>query len=227
MPTVLITGASRGLGLEFARQYAADGWRVIATCRDPAGAAALGQVAGEVLIETLDVDSDAAVGALARDLKDEAIDLLVNNAGIFGPQTQALDGLDYDAWARVFRTNAMAPIRMAAAFQSQVAKSGLKTIATVTSQMGSIGDNDAGGDYIYRSSKAAVNAAVKSLAVDVQPLGIKVALLHPGWVRTDMGSEAAPLAVEESVEGLIREIDKLHLEHTGCCKDHTGETIPW
>ena len=166
MPTVFITGANRGLGFEFAKQYAADGWRVIAACRDPAKAEALSAVEGDVQVETMDVDDDASVASLSDKLKDEAIDLLINNAGIYGPKHLSAEDMDYEAWGRVLRTNTMSPFRVTMAFLQQVRNSDQKIIATLSSKMGSLNENQDGGEYIYRSSKAALNAALKGLSYD-------------------------------------------------------------
>lgn len=227
MPTVLITGASRGIGLEFARQYAADGWRVIASCRKPANAKALKAVKGKVAVDKLDVDDRASVRALAKKYAKDAIDVLINNAGIYGPRGMTMTTIDYDAWEQVLRTNTMAPLRVAAAFLPQVARSRKKTIATVTSWMGSIAANEAGGHYVYRSSKAAVNAVMKSLSIDVKAKGVIVALLHPGWVKTDMGGPDAAIAAPESVTGMRAVIAKLKKKDSGRFFNYDGTPMPW
>jgi NAD(P)-dependent dehydrogenase (short-subunit alcohol dehydrogenase family) len=226
MPSVLIVGASRGLGLEFARQYAADGWRVVATCRDVAGRQALEAVDG-IEIHALDVTDHAAIEDLARSLKNEAIDLLLNVAGIYGPRPALLGGIDYEAWQGVLRVNAMAPLKVSASFVDHVARSDLKRIVTVTSIMGSMERNDAGGAYIYRSSKAAANAVMKSLAIDVQPRDITVVVLHPGWVRTDMGGPGADIDPSESVAGMRRVIGGLSTADNGRFLNYDGASLPW
>ncbi len=227
MPTVLITGASRGLGLEFTRQYAADGWRVIASCRKPANARALKAVTGKVTVEKLDVDDAASVRALSRKYAKDAIDVLINNAGIYGPRGMTMTTIDYDAWGQVLRTNTMAPLRVAAVFLRQVARSRKKTIATVTSWMGSIAANEAGGHYVYRSSKAAVNAVMKSLSIDVKGKGVIVAVLHPGWVKTDMGGPDATIEAPESVAGMRAVIAKLKKKDSGRFFNYDGTAMPW
>ena len=227
MPTVLITGASRGLGLEFTRQYAADGWRVFAACRDPAGARDLAAVEGDVSAETLDVDDGPQVAALAKKLSGQPIDVLINNAGIYGPQDLTRDNIDYDAWGRVFRTNAMSPLAVSAAFAANVAQGGQKKIITLSSRMGSIAENDSGGEFIYRSSKAAVNAVMKSLAGDLKAEGITVAVLHPGWVRTDMGGPEAAIEASESVTGMRAVIAGLKESDSGRFFNYEGTKIPW
>jgi len=231
MPTALITGASRGLGLEFVRQYAAAGWRVIACCRSPKKSAGLravvGAKKGTVTIEKLDVNDPTTIRGLSTKYARAAIDVLVNNAGVYGPRDLAYDAIDYKAWDKVMHTNAMAPLRVAAAFLPQVARSDKKTIATVTSWMGSMGSNESGGHYIYRSSKAAVNAVMKSLAIDVKGKGVVVALFHPGWVKTDMGGPNAAIDATESVAGMRAVIGKLKKKDTGKFFNYDGKPMPW
>ncbi len=227
MPTVMITGANRGLGLEFVRQYAADGWHVIAACRSPARAADLKAVKGDVEIQALDVGDHAQVEAAARALKRKAIDVLINNAGIYGPRTSGLSAVDYDAWAEVLRINAMAPLKVTECFVDQVARSDRRIVAIVTSKMGSMADNTSGGSYIYRSSKAAVNAVGKSLSVDLRGRGIIVVVLHPGWVRTDMGGPSALIDAEPSVAGMRSVIAGLGPADSGHFFNYDGSPIPW
>ncbi|HIN21027.1 MAG TPA: SDR family oxidoreductase [Rhodospirillales bacterium] len=227
MPSVLITGANRGLGLEFTRQYAADGWRVFAACRDPAGARDLAAVEGDVSAETLDVDDGPQVAALANKLSGQPIDVLINNAGIYGPKDVTRDTVVYDAWGQVFRTNAMSPLAVSAAFAANVAQGGQKKIITLSSIMGSIAENDSSGDFIYRSSKAAVNAVMKSLAGDLKSEGITVAVLHPGWVRTDMGGPDASIEAPESVTGMRAVIAGLKESDSGRFLNYDGTEIPW
>jgi len=227
MPSLLITGANRGLGLEFTRQYAADGWLVFAACRDPAGARDLAAVEGDVFAETLDVDDGPQVAALANKLSGQSIDVLINNAGIYGPKDVTRDTVDYDAWGQVFRTNAMSPLAVSAAFAANVAQGGQKKIITLSSIMGSIAENDSSGDFIYRSSKAAVNAVMKSLAGDLKSEGITVAVLHPGWVRTDMGGANASIEAPESVTGMRAVIAGLKESDSGRFLNYDGTEIPW
>jgi NAD(P)-dependent dehydrogenase (short-subunit alcohol dehydrogenase family) len=159
MPSTLITGANRGLGLEFARQYLADGWQVYATCRHPGSASELQHLAEvsdhKLRIMALDVTDSASVKAAAAQLDGQAIDLLLNNAGIGGPRGQTIGNIDYEAWAKVLDVNTMGPLRVAEAFVDHVARSEHKLIVTLTSGMGSIADNTSGGAFAYRSSKAA------------------------------------------------------------------------
>jgi NAD(P)-dependent dehydrogenase (short-subunit alcohol dehydrogenase family) len=223
MPTVLVTGANRGLGLEFTRQYAADGWHVIACCRKPAEASALKKIKGDVAIEALDVANDADIAKFAKKLKGEAVDLLINNAGVYGPRS----GSDTDAWLEVIRTNTIAPFRMAEAFAPHVARSKQKTIANITSVMGSIASNESGGSPIYRSSKAALNMVMKGLSQELKSQGVTVAVFHPGWVKTDMGGTSAPVAIPDSIGGLRKAIAKLKPADTGKFFNYDGKPLPW
>ncbi len=227
MPTVLITGANRGIGFEFARQYASDGWRVIATCRDPAKAGELSALGGDIEVHGLDVTDHARIQALAKSLKQSAIDLLLSSAGIYGPRSVPLGGVDYQSWAEVLRVNAMSPLKLSECFVDHVARSDLKQIVAVTSKMGSIADNTSGGSYIYRSSKTALNAVMKSLSVDLAPSRVIVAVLHPGWVRTDMGGPRGLIEAKASVTGMRQVIAGLKPEDSGGFFNYDGAGIPW
>jgi len=227
MPTVMITGASRGLGLEFARRYAAEGWRVIATCRVPADAGALAEVKGTVEIHPLDVADHATIESLAGALDGQAIDLLVNNAGIYGTRPADLGTIDYHAWGEVMRVNVMGPLKVAELFTEHVARSGLKVMVAISSRMGSIAANLSGGSYIYRSSKAALNAVMKSLSVDLAARGVTVVVFHPGWVATDMGGAGASLDAPESVAGMVKAIAALGPGDGGRFISHDGTEVPW
>ncbi len=227
MPTCLITGANRGLGLEFARQYAADGWKVIAACRQPEAAADLKALEGDIHVHALDVTDFARVEALAKELNGEAIDLLINNAGKYGPRVVPHDSVDYAAWADVLRANAMAPLKVCAVFEAHVAKSKLRRMVVISSNMGSIADNTSGGSYIYRSSKAALNAVMKSLSLDLKDKGISVLMLHPGWVKTDMGGPGGKIDAAESITGMRRVIDEMSMENTGRFMSYDGTELTW
>jgi NAD(P)-dependent dehydrogenase (short-subunit alcohol dehydrogenase family) len=225
MPTVLITGANRGLGLEFARQYAEAGWRVIATSRSLAKAEALRALTGDITIHPLDVVDFAAVGALGRELARDSVDVLIANAGIRGPRPMTPDAIDAEGWGETFRVNSIAPLALAGALHDAVAHSEQRKMVAISSRLGSMGANGNGGLYPYRASKAALNAAWRSYAIDHPE--IIAALLHPGWVRTDMGGREALLAVEESVAGLRRVIGGLSKADTGRFYNHDGSPIPW
>jgi NAD(P)-dependent dehydrogenase (short-subunit alcohol dehydrogenase family) len=229
--TVLITGASRGLGLEFVRQYTAEGWTVHACARAPESSQGLRKLAegaaGAVRIHTLDVTDSDAVAGLARKLRGEALDLLINNAGIYGRRSEPLGEVDEDSWIEVLRTNTIAPLKVAEAFVENVAASRTKIIATVSSLMGSIADNSSGGNYPYRTSKAGANMVAKGLAVDLKARGIISVALNPGWVRTDMGGAAAALGVERSVRGMRKVLEGLTRKDSGRFFHYTGEELPW
>lgn len=225
---VLITGANRGIGLEFTRQYAADGWKVLACCRDPESAAALQTLASaskNIQVIALDVGNFSQIDSLALQLKNEAIDVLINNAGVY-PHSNFGD-TNYEDWAEAFKVNSMAPLKMAEAFVQHIARSQLKKIATLSSKMGSIDDNTSGESYIYRTSKTAVNMAMKSLSIDLKPYGISVVTLHPGWVQTDMGGANGLINTQTSVTGLRQVIADLSLQSTGQFIAFDGKSINW
>ncbi len=224
MPSVLITGANRGIGLEFARQYKADGWDVIATCRHPGQADELKGL--NVEIHALDVADFTAITALGQRLAGRAIDVLINNAGLYGGK-QSFGAVDADEWAQVLRTNTMAPLKMAEAFVEHLCAGQRRVIASITSKMGSIDDNTSGGVYVYRSSKAALNAVNKSLAHDLQPRGITCIVLHPGWVRTAMGGPGALITAQQSVSGMRRIIAGATQAHSGRFFAYDGAEVPW
>lgn len=232
MNTVLITGANRGIGLEFARQYAADGWQVVACCRQPQQAEALNRLADQYKdqfsIHRLDVRELAEIDQLSHKLQDLPIDILINNAGVYPhAQNGEFGHISYDDWMEAFRVNTFAPLKMVEALIEQIACSQLKIVATITSKMGSIADNQRGGSYIYRSSKAAVNMVVKSLAIDLQPRGIIAVLLHPGWVQTDMGGRGALISTKQSVTGMKSILGRVTHSDTGKFIAYDGQHIPW
>jgi NAD(P)-dependent dehydrogenase (short-subunit alcohol dehydrogenase family) len=227
MPSVLITGANRGLGLEFARQYVADGWRVFACCRDPDRAAELGALAGQVSLHRLDVGDHAHIDRLAAELAGEPIDVLLNNAGVYGPNKMFLGQVDYAAWRDVLEVNTLAPLKMAECFVDHVAASQRKVIAVISSTMGSIASNREGRHYLYRSSKAAVNMVVKSLSIDLRDRGIIATAFCPGWVQTDMGGPDATLTPAQSITGLRRVIAGLRPVHSGRFFSYDGSEVPW
>lgn len=233
MYTTLITGANRGIGLELAKQYAADGWRVLACCRHPQQADALNALAAQhpdtVQVYALEVTDLAQIDALAKTLANESIDLLMNNAGVY-PDEDFSGGFghtDYAKWMHAFQVNTMAPLKMAEAFVAQVARSRLRIIATISSKMGSIADNTSGGAYLYRSSKAAVNMVVKSLELDLRGKGITAVAFNPGWVLTDMGGPNAMIPVQQSVSGLRQVIGRLTLIDSGKFLNYDGVEIAW
>ena len=218
MPTVLITGANRGIGLEFARQYSSDGWDVIATVREHSPELdSLG-----VRIETLDMRDLDAVAGFGERL--DALDLLVANAGTYGPRSPE-NGEDGAEWLETFAVNTVAPYLLARSVLPLVARAGGKLVA-ISTKMGSIEDNRSGGYIAYRSSKSALNMAWRSLAIDNRGK-IVCAMLHPGWVQTRMGGSSAPLSPEDSVAGMRRVIDGLGPEQSGGFFNYDGSEIPW
>jgi len=234
MPTVLITGANRGLGLELTRQYCADGWNVIATARAPSPELqALDAQHPSLNIHTLDVADFAAIDTLARELKGRPIDVLLNNAGVFGPKAKAENDprqefghMDYEMWAGLFRVNAMAPMKMAEAFIDNVAASQQKKIVTITSSVGSIARTE-GRTIAYRTSKAAANMLMRNLSFDLRPRGVITAAFCPGWVKTRMGGEAATLEAPEAMASLRGVIANLSSESSGQFWLYNGDLIPW
>ena len=226
--TVLITGANRGLGLEFTKQYALDGWHVLACCREPESATALQALATQhanIQMHRLDVSDFAAITALSEVLKDSAIDVFINNAGIY-PKSNVNDTNEAD-WLAAFKINTIAPMKMAEAFKPQLSRSQLKKLVTLSSKMGSVDDNSGGGSYIYRSSKCAVNMVMKSLSIDLQTSGIAVLTLHPGWVQTDMGGPNGLIDAPTSVTGMRKVIADLSLATTGQFIAYDGKSVAW
>jgi NAD(P)-dependent dehydrogenase (short-subunit alcohol dehydrogenase family) len=230
MTAILITGANRGLGFEFASQYAADGWRVFAACRNPAAATelqCLAQNSKMLSIVALDVTDGESVRTAATQQKDLAIDVLINSAGITGASGQTTGNVDYDSWANVFDVNTMGPLRVIESFIDHIARSESRLVVTITSGMGSLADNTTGGFIPYRSSKAAVNMVMRSAAVDLAPRRITCVLVNPGWVRTDMGGPKAPLLPQESVTAMRRLINTLGPNHSGKFYNYDGREYPW
>lgn len=228
MSTVLITGTNRGIGLEFTKQYAEAGWNVLASCRHPESADKLNALANQytnITIYPLDVANFKQVDALAEQLNNVAIDVLINNAGVY--PSGGLDDKEVEEWLKGFKINSIAPLKVATAFAPHLAKSELKKLATLSSKMGSIDDNTSGGSYMYRTTKTAVNMLMKSLSIDLEPAGIAVVTLHPGWVETDMGGPNALIDTKTSVSGLRKVIDQLNLTNTGKFIAYDGKEIPW
>jgi NAD(P)-dependent dehydrogenase (short-subunit alcohol dehydrogenase family) len=223
-PSVLITGANRGLGLEFAHQYAADGWNVIGTARNPEQADALNALPVEVA--QLDVADQASVDALAKSLEGRPIDLLINNAGIF-PRVSKIEEVNFDDYSRTIAVNTLGPVRVTRALLPNLRRGEKKTIVNITSRLGSMTLNDYGAYYGYRESKAALNMFTKTLAVELDPEGFTCLTIHPGWVKTDMGGQNATLTPEESISGMRAVIQKLGPADTGTYWSYSGEQVPW
>ena len=208
-PTALITGVSRGLGKELARQYEADGWKVIGTTRSD-----------------MDMNDVAQIRRFAAKLKGQPIDLLFANAGISGKRGMSVGSFDFDSWQEVLRVNLLGPAALAEALLDNVAASGKKTIAMMSSRLGSISESS-GMTLPYSTSKAALNMLVKGLSATLSSRGITVVALSPGWVRTDMGGQGAPLSPDKSVQGLRKVISSLNPVQSGKFFSHDGAEIPW
>ena len=224
MTTIMITGASRGLGLEFARQFYNEECRIIATCRNPKDANELNAI-GDIDVHSLDVTEDKSVAILADKLRGENIDILINNAGVIG-QRDGFGKLDYDIWAETMDTNVFGPMRVAEAFRDNVMNSKKKQMIFITSRMGSITEAVPNA-YVYRSSKAALNMAVKCLSVELEEKGLIAVLFHPGHVQTDMGGQAAPVTPQKSIEGMKNQIVALTRDDNGRFLSYDGHQIPW
>ncbi len=241
MPTVLITGANRGLGLEFAKQYADNEfakqyaeWTVIATCRNPDKADQLNGLASEhgtVTVHQMDVADHGSVDNLARTLTGQPIDVLINNAGIASDDfaRQMLGNFDFDGWANMIRTNTFGPLKVCEAFMDNVAAGEVKKIAAVSSTVGSLSEMNNYPVYPYGTSKAALNKAMRVMAEQLRDQDIAVMCLCPGHAKTDMGmkAEGASVEVDDSVSGMRQQIDNLSMNTTGTFKRYNGETVAW
>lgn len=236
MPSILITGANRGLGLELARQYAGAGWRVHACCRSPKAANELARLAGDsggrLSVHAMEVTRPAEIKTVASALKGEAIDVLFNNAGVLGGDIDktgpmSFGSIDYAAWEAVLRVNTLGPMRVAEAFVGHVAASERKLMVFMSTHMASIAELSSGGYYQYRSSKAALNLIVKALSIDLEPRGIRTLAVHPGWVATDMGGASAPVKAPESIKGLRQVIENYRKDQTGEFYNYDGKKFAW
>lgn len=231
MPTLLITGANRGLGLEWTRRCLEADWRVIATCRHPEAAPELGALVArhpKAALYRLDVCDVQDLRSLRMDLETEPIDVLLNNAGVYLDKFDpGLGGLHFDAWERTFAVNTLGAARVTETFLDNVARSSARLVVAITSHMGSIAEIEAPGAYAYRASKAALNAAMRGMSLELKPRGIGVLLLHPGWVRTRMGGPEGMLSPAESVAGMLKLVEGFRLEHSGSFLRYNGTAIPW
>lgn len=222
--TVLVTGANRGLGLEFAKQLQAKGFKVIGTARKPEKAAEL--KASGARVEQLDVADQSSVEALAKSLEGVPIDILINNAGMASRADSSLQTLDFDAMVRIFEVNSLGPLRVTQALLPNLQASKHKTIVNITSRLGSI-ELSTGGLYAYRTSKTALNQINKIMSVELAPKGFTSIVIHPGWVKTDMGGADATLNIPESISGMLNVIQDLSVEDTGKFYNFDGEELPW
>ncbi|MDY6971323.1 MAG: SDR family oxidoreductase [Thermodesulfobacteriota bacterium] len=230
MQSILITGSNRGLGLAWARQYAYDGWRVFATCRHPSEASELQELARQhetVSIHRLDVTVQENMRALRWEIEREPIDVLLSNAGVYLEKGQPQCGyLSYEDWTRTFEVNTLGAARLIETFVENVQMSRKRLVVAISSHMGSIVDIGSSGSYYYRSSKAALNAVMHGLAVELKPRGIGVLILHPGGVKTRMGPPHG-ISPEESVRNMKAVIERFTLEDTGRFVRYDGTDIPW
>jgi len=228
-PSVVITGANRGIGLELVSQYLADDWQVYACCRRPELATQLAGLAlnSTLSIHQLDVGNPESVKKLSLALLEQPIDLLINNAGIYGGERQSFGDIDYDQWKQVLDVNTLGPYRVSTALANQVGNSERRLMVNVSSAMGSIERYTTGGHYIYRSSKAALNMVTVNLAHDLRSRGITVLSVHPGWVRTDMGGSSADISTQTSAAGLRQLISNSTIDDSGRFFSWDGSALPW
>ncbi|OIQ93313.1 C-factor [mine drainage metagenome] len=228
--SVLIIGASRGLGLGLAAEFVARGWHVVASVRQPAQAEALRALAsanpGQLAIETVDIDRREQVVALGERLAGRTFDIVFVNAGIMGPKHQRAEEATREEIGQLFTTNAIAPVALARLFLDRIRPQG-GVLAFMSSRLGSVGDNVEGGTELYRASKAALNSLTRGLAAELRDRPITVLSLHPGWVRTDMGGASAPLDVATSTRGLVDVVIGRRGSRRHVFLDYSGAEIPW
>jgi len=222
--TVLITGANRGIGLELARQYSAEGWQVIGTARKPDAATELRAL--DVQILQLDVTDQESVARLAQSLEDRSIDVLINNAGIL-PMVRSIAAIDFDQFNYIMAVNTVGPIRVTQALLPNLRAGQFKKVINTTSVLGSIAGNSTGSFYGYRESKAALNMFTRSLAAELDTEGFTCIVLHPGWVQTDMGGANAPTTVQKSALGIRTVIANVGPSDNGTFWTHEGEHMAW
>jgi len=229
MAKYLITGTNRGIGLELVEQALAQGHEVIATCREPESAEGLKALKskGSLRVLPLDLGDSASRASLVEALQGQAVDVLINNAGVYGPRDAVLGSLGESDWAEVMLIDVIAPVLLTQSLLPNLRMGTERRLAFLSSKMGSIADNGSGGSYIYRSAKTALNQAVKCLSIDLQPEQFIVLSLHPGWVLTDMGGPAALIDTETSVHGLLQIIQEARPVDNGSFIAYDGKRIPW
>jgi NAD(P)-dependent dehydrogenase (short-subunit alcohol dehydrogenase family) len=227
MPNVLITGANRGIGLQLTKHYIEAGWEVIATYRNAEGNEALQALASpQLTLLQADVNNDEGINKIASYFQGQGLDLLINNAGIYGPRDQTFGKVERQAWREILEVNTISPMMLAQSLADSLAQN-KGTLAIISSKVGSIDDNTSGNAYMYRSSKTAVNQVIKCLSIDLGPRDITVVSLHPGWVRTDMGGPNGSIDVVESVAGLTNVIAHVSADQNGHFINYDGSPIPW
>jgi len=228
--TILITGANRGIGLALSQNFVSAGWQVFACCRTPEAAMELQHLSQQhpaVKIHPLEVSDPEQLHELAEDLKGVPIDILFNNAGIWGPPDQDFGALDEAWWLETLRVNVIAPMKIIEALVENVAASQRRIVATMGSKLGCLADNTSGGMYIHRTSKAAAHMVMRGLACDLLDRGIVSVAIHPGWVRTRMNGPLAPLEPFESAEGIARVLLGLTLADSGKLLTFEGKELAW
>jgi NAD(P)-dependent dehydrogenase (short-subunit alcohol dehydrogenase family) len=228
MSTVLITGANRGIGLELVKCYAAKGEKVLACCRNPKSATELAAVMGDVTVLEVEVKDAASVAKLAHTLAGKPVDILINNAGVLGPdyENQTAYNMDFAGWAEAFDVNTMAPVRVMQALLPNLKASTSPKLVTITSQMGALSLDMTLG-FGYSATKAALNKFMKLAAIDLAKDGIDVCVIHPGWVQTDMGGPQADITPQASAAGIVSTISKLDAKTTGSFWKWNGEVHGW
>ncbi len=232
MPSVVVTGSNRGLGLEWVRQYAEADWRVYATCRRPQEAHELQAMATTwpgVSVHRLDVTVPEEIADFTAELQSASLDLLINNAGVYFERwgKDRLGGIDYAHWQRTFEVNTLGPMRVTEALLAPLSRSERGLACHISSHMGSLADIRSANDYAYRSSKAALNASGRGLAHELAGFGIGLLILHPGWVRTRMGGDSAPYTATQSVSGMRALVDGFSMAQSGAFLRFDGVTMPW
>jgi len=232
MPSIMITGASRGIGLEWARQCAERGWRVYATCRDPFEAGELRRLdeqLNHISMHRLDVTDPAQIATLARGLPTAKIDVLLHNAGVWHDwdATLRIGKLNFDDWEATWQVNVLGAARVTDALVEQVARSDLRLVVGISSDMGCISNITSPGSYAYRATKAGFNAMLHGMSHELRRRQIGVLLLHPGWVKTAMGGESAALSSAESVTGMLERVEAFTMEQTGKLYSYNGRELKW
>lgn len=231
MKTILITGTNRGIGLKLTKIFAENNWNVIACCRKPEKADELNDIAkkhNNIEIHKLDVSDFNNIEALGKSLKERSIDILLNNAGVYGSDKgQFFGNIDYTSFKDTFKINTLAPLKICEVLINQIKSSDKKVVAIVTSMMGSITLNTDGKQFIYRVTKCAANMVVKCLSNELKNDSISVVAIHPGWVKTDMGGKDAPVTPEDSAKGIFNVLTKIDKSSTGKFIDFQGNELPW
>ena len=225
MSNILIIGANRGLGLEFAKQYSNKNHNIFATTRNNSASQELNEIKNSNIFE-LDLNSDESLNKFVNEISPQKIDILIHNAGIFRDEQLEQD-LDINAWMNEMRINAVIPIILARKLKANIQMAKDKKIVFISSQMGSIDDNYSGRFYFYRSSKSALNSAAKSLSIDWKEDGISILIIHPGWVKTDMGGNNANLEISDSISQMIKVIDDMTLSNSGSFVNYAGKKLEW